>query len=177
MSRTQKHIIGWTLIAIGSVAVGQLIAYQDNTKADQGGLFRSLIEKDISNFTKALIFLAQNKDKVWYESDKLNADLQLEGAKLELQGNFKAAIESYQKALKVPLYEMPNYDAYLPLGRAYIQNGEKPKAISALNAYKEKASYDIANEFREWTLSAEGKENITKRIEICNKLLSLLQNN
>ena len=174
MSRITEHFIGIALIVI-SAGVGNLVAHQDGTQAELNKIIKPLIEKDISGLTRALISLAGKEDKVWYQGDKLHFDLMLEGAKQELRGNYGAAIESYLKALKVQLYEEPNYEAYLPLGRAYIQKGEYSKATSALNMYKEKASYDIKNEYREWTLSPEGKENIKKKIEICNRLLSLLK--
>lgn len=174
MGRIPTHIFGIVLIII-SAAVGTSAAHQDGAQAEHKKILKPLIEKDISGLTKALSSLVGKEDRVWYQGDKLHFDLMLEGAKQELQGNYEAAIESYLKALKVQLYEEPNYEAYLPLGRAYIQNGEYSKAILALNMYKEKASYDIQNEYREWTLSPEGKEKIRKKIEICDLLLSLLK--
>jgi len=138
-------------------------------------MIKPMIEEDISGLSKALASLTGKKDKVWYQGDKLCFDLMLAGAKQELQGNYEAAIENYLKALKVQLYEAINYEPFLPLGRAYLQNGEYPKAISALNTYKEKASYDIKDEYREWTLSPEGKERIKRKIEICDRLVALLK--
>lgn len=174
LGRIPTHILGIVLI-IASAAMGTSAAHQGNSQTEPNRIIKPLIEKDISGLTKALSSLAGKEDKVWYQGDKLYLDLMLEGAKQELQGNYEAAIEGYLKALKVQLYEEPNYEPYLPLGRAYIQNGENSKAISVLNIYKEKASYDIQNEYREWTLSPEGKEGIRKRIEICDLLLSLLK--
>jgi tetratricopeptide (TPR) repeat protein len=173
MGRIPKHFISVALIVV-SAGVGNLVAHQDGTQAELNKIIKPMIKKDISGLSKALASLAGKEDKVWYQGDKLYFDLMLEGAGQESQGNYKAAIDSFLKALKVQLYEESNYEPYLRLGRAYIQNGEYSKAISALNKYKEKASYDIKDEFREWTLSPEGKEDIKKRIEICNQLLSLL---
>ncbi len=174
MGRIPKPFIGMAALIVLAI-VGNLAAQKDGIQAQLNRIITPMIEKDISGASKAIASLAGKEDKVWYQGDKLYYDLMLEGAKQEAQGNYRAAIETYLKALKVQLYEESNYEPYLPLGRSYIQNGEYSDAISALNMYKEKASYDIKDEFREWTLSPESKESIEKKIEICDQLLSLLK--
>jgi len=174
MGKIPKPFIGVAAI-IALAVVRNLAAQQDGTQAELNRIIKPMIEKDISGVSKAIASLAGKEDKVWYQGDKLYFDLMLEGAKQESQGNYKAAIESYLKALKVQLYEESNYWPYLPLGRSYIQNGEYSEAISALNTYKDKATYDLNDDNREWTLSPEGKENLRKRIEICDQLLSILK--
>jgi tetratricopeptide (TPR) repeat protein len=175
MGRIPKPFIGVAAILV-LAAVGNLVAHQDGIQAELNRIIKPMIEKDISDLSKALASLAGKEDKVWYQGDKLFGDLMLEGAKLESQGNYKAAIESYLKASKVQLYEESNYEPYLRLGRSYIQSSEYSEAISALNKYRVKATYDLnLGENREWTLSPEGRENLRKRIEICDQLLSLLK--
>jgi tetratricopeptide (TPR) repeat protein len=174
MGRIPKPFIGVAAI-IFLAAVGNIVAHQDGIKTQLNRIIKPMIEKDISGAGKAIASLAGKEDKVWYQGDRLYYDLMLEGAKQESQGNYRAAIETYSKALKVQLYEESNYEPYLRLGRSYIQSSKYSEAISALNRYKEKATYDLnLGENREWTLSPEGQENLRKRIEICDQLLSLL---
>lgn len=161
------------LVFLGLIA---LICCNDAQISNDKNIIKPSIEKDISYTTKNLAFLDQNRDKVWYEGDKKYYGLWLEGAKQELNGEFKASIKSYLDASRVRLYEESTYDVYLPLGRAYLQDGNKIKAISALRYFKAEANNVISHD-REWTLTAEGKENLKKKIELCNQLLSLIKSN
>jgi hypothetical protein len=137
--------------------------------------FKELIEKDISDLTKVLTDLDTiRKESDWVEGDKQFYKLWLEGAKCELNSDFNTAIKHYKEALDVTRYEMSTYEIKLPLGRAFIQNGNNAKAKSILNEFRKEAEYDINNEDAEWGLSEEGKASARKEIELSDKLLSLI---
>jgi hypothetical protein len=138
--------------------------------------FKALIEKDISKLSKLLSELdtMKNENSEWIKGDRQYFNFWLEGAKSELKGDFKNSVESYIRALNVSRFEMSTYDVKLPLGRTYLQIGNKSKAISILNEFKEEANFDINDTEAEWGLSEEAKLKVRKDLETCEKLLSLI---
>jgi tetratricopeptide (TPR) repeat protein len=137
--------------------------------------FKQLVEKDISDLTKTLTDLDTiKKENDWVEGDKQFYKLWLDGANYELNGDFKTAIKYYKKALNITRYEMSTYEINLPLGRALIQNSEIEKAELALKEFKNSAENELNNDDSEWGLTKECKLSLKKDLELCNKLLSIL---
>ena len=137
--------------------------------------FKPLIKKDMSKISELIDELDTiKKVSDWVDGDRQFYRLWLEGAKSELKSDFNSAIKCYKDASEVSRYEISSYEVKLPLGRALIQNGNIAEANTILKKFKEEALNDINNTDAEWELSEEGKSNIRNQIEICDKLLLLI---
>jgi tetratricopeptide (TPR) repeat protein len=138
---------------------------------------RTLIEKDITKLQKTLkdLEVSEDKNAEWYESDKLFYQYLLDGAKQELDKNYKGAIDYYEKAMNITRYEMSSYEAKLPLGRSYLENGDLLKAKSTLNEFIEEAERELTNDDAEWGLSEEGEKNLKEEISTCKQLLGYIK--
>jgi tetratricopeptide (TPR) repeat protein len=160
-------------IVISLLAIG----CQRNTyisKEENESLFKPMIQEEIVYVTKNIESLRNDKGKEWYESDSVFFHYWREGAEEELEGNYKKAIEYYIKSSETKRYEISSYEVKLSLGRAYIQTGEKEKARKVLTEFKQEAKKDISGDDVEWGLTEEAKEALTRAVEDCDYLLSML---
>lgn len=144
------------------------------SKEENESLFKPMIQEEIVYISKNMEGLRNDKGKEWYDTDSIFFQFWLKGANEELEGNYKKAIDNYLKALNTKRYEISSYEVKLSLGRAYIQTGEKEKARKVLTEFKQEAKKDLSGEDVEWGLTEEAKEALSRDVEDCDYLLSML---
>ena len=103
------------------------------------------IQKSKEAYKKALE-LSPASFKVWYELGLLNAG----------SGNFKEAVEAYEKSVALnPRFE----EAYLGLGGAYYQLGDKNSAFKQAGQLKLMGSLSYAKQLEDWIKKKEARQN------------------
>jgi hypothetical protein len=153
-----------------------LIVSCNNQKEVEYLSFKPLIDKDILNISNIINELDTIKDSSdWVDGDRQFYNLWLKGAESELLGDYKTAIRNYEDALKVKRYEISTFEVKLPLGRAFIENGDSDKAYMILKEFKNDATHDLNNEDEEWGLSKEGRIELNSDIALCDSLLSMIK--
>ena len=154
-----------------------VIGFSQQTSPERS-VMMALTEQDISAVTKSLADMdtIKNKNSSWFSADKKFYQLWLEGARNELSGKLKVSIKKYLEAEKVSRYEMSTYEVKLPLARAYLQNGDKSRAKTILNEYRQEANIELNDDNPEWALTDEGKAKLKKDLETCSLLISFTQN-
>ena len=69
---------------------------------------------------------------------------------------------------------MSSYNVFLPLGRTYLQNKQKQKALKALKYFIEHCEAELAGEENpEWLPPEEGKTALKKELEFARWLVTL----
>lgn len=144
------------------------------SKEEKELLFKPMVQEDINYISRNLEGLRNDKDKEWYNSDSVFFSYWMNGAKEELKGNYKKAIDYYLKALKTKRYEISSYEVKLSLGRAYLLINEKEKARKYLTEFNQEAQKDIAGEDSEWGLTQEAKEALARDIEDSEYMLGMI---
>lgn len=138
---------------------------------DRQNIF-SIIDEEFFLIKENLNFVEENKDAVWAQSDLEFFTFWIKGLENEKKGMFANAISFYKKAYGVQRYEVSSYEILLPLGRAYILNGEKDKAVTRLKEYLKAAESELSN-MRPWELTSEGERGLRKDMEDAEWLISL----
>lgn len=155
-----------------------LIGCQSNTNSKNEELedfFKPMVQEELTYISKNMEGIRNDKGKDWYTGDSIFYSTWKKGAQEELEGNHKKAIDYYNKALKVKRYEISSYEVKLSLGRAYMQLDENEKARQMLTEFKKEAQKELSGEEIEWGLTEEAKESLTRDIEDCDYLLSLIE--
>jgi hypothetical protein len=127
---------------------------------------------EIMSVKETLELVKKDKEKIWAQGDMEFYGLWLRGLQEEKKKRFAEAIEFYESAYKVTRYEMSSYEVLLPLGRAYILNGEKAKAASVLNEFLRQAESELSS-FRPWELSDEGEDALRRDLVNAKRLIDL----
>lgn len=96
----------------------------------------------------------------------------LKGLEKEREGRLADAITLYKKALGAEVFEMSTYEVLLSLGRAYFLEGEKDKALSALQEFIKNAEQDLS-EPGPWAFTPEGEQIMQKKIVHAKWLIAL----
>lgn len=152
-----------------------LVCCQSNKTSDAETeyLFKPMVEEEIIYVARNMEGLKNDKGKDWYKGDSIFFTLWMKGAREELNGNYKKAIEFYYKALNTERYEISSYEVKLSLGRTYLQIRDKQKAKKMLMEFKQEAKKDLSGEDVEWGLTNEAKEALVRDIENCDYLLGM----
>lgn len=119
-----------------------------------------------------LDFIAKNKDAVWAQGDFKFYALWLKGLGEEKKGMYADATILYEKAYKIARYETPSYEILLPLGRAYLLDGKRDKALSALERFVKEAESEMSSS-RPWELTPEAEQVLLKNTERAEWLINL----
>ena len=159
--------------ALAACMILPAVSAFDSSLFDEKDLekIKQRIEYDITSKQKAYDATLESEGKTWAEGDLKFFGLILEGLKAEQSGNIVQAIEQYKNALNTRRYEMPSYEAFFFLGRAYLYEPDCPKAKGALNEYIKVAYQEIEGTDFEWHLSEEGERKVREHIEFAKWLL------
>ena len=151
------------------------LSTERNSASEQGGVLLpdSAYEAEEQFVHEALNEAQDDSTEVWAEGDMQFYSRWQQGLEQESAGSFVEAAESYRQALNVNRYEMPSYEALLPLGRALLRNGQARAAQDTLIQYIHEAEAELTGEAEAlWGLSDEGHRRLEHRVRYARQLLA-----